>query len=354
MSLYSLDEEWQDEPAPHKEPSDRPRPPIFRASDLLKKVFPDIQYVVPSYVPEGCTILAGRPKLGKSWLCLDIAIAVASGGDCMGNVRCQQGGVLYLALEDNERRLKSRLNRLMFSGQAPPKGLQMATDWPRADAGGIEAIADWIAQNSDAKLVIVDVFAMFRSVRRQIETQYDADYAAIKGLQRLAGKTGVALIVVHHTRKGTGSDSGDPFEKISGTLGLSGGADTAIVLDRDQNGTTLYGRGRDIEEFERAVVFDKTLCQWTVQGDACDVRRTDQRSAILDALNDADNEMSPTEIADAAQMPCPNVRQLLVSMVKAGEVLKIRRGRYVHPSRTGLIKGLNPAHIDHNDHGSRG
>ena len=323
------------------------RPVIFRASELMKQVFPAVRYAVPGYVPEGCTILAGRPKLGKSWLCLDMAIAVASGGDCMGNVRCESGSVLYLALEDNLRRLQNRMRKLLFAGSIAPNGLQIATEWPRADAGGIEAIADWIDKTPDARLVIVDVLAMFRSARRQNEAQYDADYAAIKGLQKLAGNTGVAIVVVHHTRKGSGSDSGDPFEKISGTLGLSGGADTAIVLDCDHNGTTIYGRGRDIEEFERAVIFDKTLCQWTVQGDACDVRRTDERSAILGTLMDADYEMSPGDIADVTRMPSPNVRQLLVSMVKAGEVLKIRRGRYVHPSRHDLITPSTP---DHNDH----
>lgn len=196
----------------------------------------------------------------------------------------------------------------------------------------------------DPRLVVVDVLAMFKPVRGSKETLYEADYAAIKGLQALAGEFGVAIVVVHHTRK-SGSEV-DPFEKVSGTLGLSGAADTTIVLDRDGNGETLYGRGRDIEEFETAVSFDKPTCRWIILGAASAVRRTDERGSVLAALREADAPMSPTDIADATMMPNQNVRQLLVTMVKAGEVKKLSRARYIHPDRS----DLDHKTPDHNDH----
>ena len=127
------------------------------------------------------------------------------------------------------------------------------------------------------------------------------------------------------------------FEKVSGTLGLSGAADTVLILDRDSSGTTLYGRGRDIEEIETAVQFDKLLCRWRVLGEAEEVRKTDERSVILALLKDADEPMSPAEVADATGMARNNVKQLLFKMAKAGEVVKVKgRGRYIHPSRTDL------------------
>src|SRR5215210_144378 len=87
-------------------------PAISSAAELRRKEFPPIRYVVPGYIAEGCTLLAGRPKLGKSWLMLDVGLAVAAGRICLGETACEQGDVLYLALEDNERRLQRRIDRV--------------------------------------------------------------------------------------------------------------------------------------------------------------------------------------------------------------------------------------------------
>src|SRR5215210_415680 len=87
-------------------------PTISSAADLRRKEFDPIRYVVPGFIAEGCTLLAGRPKLGKSWLMLDVGLAVAAGRICLGDTRCEQGDVLYLALEDNERRLQRRIDRV--------------------------------------------------------------------------------------------------------------------------------------------------------------------------------------------------------------------------------------------------
>ena len=79
------------------------------AETLLGMDFPPLEYVIPGYVVEGLTVLAGKPKLGKSWWAYDASIAVATGGKAMGSIDCEQGDVLYLALEDNRRRVKDRL-----------------------------------------------------------------------------------------------------------------------------------------------------------------------------------------------------------------------------------------------------
>lgn len=310
------------------------------ARELCGMHFDPIKYVVPGYVAEGATLLAGRPKLGKSWFCMDIALAVAAGGVCLGGIRCEQGDVLYLALEDNRRRLQSRIRRLWhledMTNAAVPDRLHLATEWPRATEGGIEQIREWINEHPGARLVIVDVLAMFKATARgRDQTLYEADYMAIKELQSLAMQTGVAVLIVHHTRK-SGVES-DPFEKVSGTLGLSGAADTTLILDRDQNGCTLYGRGRDIEEIETAVQFDKLTCKWRALGDAADVRRTDERAAILTVLTDAIEPMSLRDIAIEARMNRNNVDRLLGKMAEAGEILKAKRGLYIHPVRTDLL-----------------
>src|SRR3984893_3034929 len=118
----------------------RKAPIISTAKALKDEVFPPIKFIVKSYLVEGATILAGRPKIGKSWLALDWSIAVARGGVCFGDVQCKEGDVLYIALEDNKRRLKSRLAKLLgLIGEWPEK-LEYATEWPRAHEGGLNSI----------------------------------------------------------------------------------------------------------------------------------------------------------------------------------------------------------------------
>jgi len=281
-------------------------PKPVSALALQTMVFPPI----PQYLVEGCTLLAGAPKLGKSWLAIEIAHAVATGEKCLGNLECEQGDVLYLALEDNMRRLQGRMRKLVMVGDNWPLALQFMTECPRANAGGIDQIRKWAESVKWPRLVIVDVLAMFKPTLNGKDTMYDADYVSIKSLQELASELSIAVLVVHHTRKS--NDQVDPFEKVSGTLGLSGAADSTLILSRDQNGVTIYGRGRDIPEIETAVVFDHETCKWRIVGDASEVRRTDERSAILDVLK----AMSPAELAAITKMPNGNIRQLLFKMAK--------------------------------------
>ena len=305
----------------------------FTAAELGTQTFPPMKWIVEGYLTEGCFIFAGRPKLGKSWFVLDVSLAVSRGGICLGDAECKQGEVLYLALEDNRRRLQSRIRKVSppLSNNTWPAGLTFATEWPRCDDGGLERVRAWLKQANSPRLVVVDVLAQFRSARSEKESIYESDYRAIKGLQELAGEFGVAIVVVHHTRKG--ASDGDPFEQISGTLGLSGAADAAIVLDRNADGCTLYARGRDIEEYEKAITFDKETCRWIVQGDADEVHRSDERGRILAVLDDADEPLTPNEIAILADMKRNNVDRLLGKMGKKGEVFRTGRGKYIHPSK---------------------
>jgi hypothetical protein len=315
----------------------KPAAVLSKLNDLLTKKFEPIKFIVPGYIVDGsCTLLAGRPKIGKSWWVLDVGIAVWRAGYCLGDIQCEGGDVLYLALEDNERRLQSRTKKVIGNTVIKtPYTFHYQTDWPRAEQGGLYQIRDWIAKANNPRLVIIDVLARFRSPPLRNQQPYEADYAAIQGLQAISSQTGVAIVIVHHLRKTNGEF--DPFEKVSGTLGLSGAADTVLVLDRDSNGVTLYGRGRDIEEIESAMQFNKKSCRWRVLGDAGEVRRSDERSAILTFLIGEKEPVSNKDIAAATGMPQNNIDQLLFKMVREGEVLKVGRGRYIHPSKDASI-----------------
>ena len=297
---------------------------ISTAAQLQATVFEPVKWVIPEFVPEGLTILAGAPKLGKSWLCLDIALAVSSGGECLG-APCNEGAVLYCALEDNHRRLQDRLQKIA-PFQNWPAQFQYSTQWPRLDEGGELAIAQWLDENLSARLVIIDTLAVVKPSGNASQSAYDRDTNALRGLHQLAASRGVSIIIVTHTRK---AEADDPFDKVSGTLGLTGVADTTLVLTREAGGqgVTLYGRGRDVAEIEKAVQLIDF--RWQVLGDPLEVHASQTRQQIIEAIRSGLE--APKDIADILDLDASLVRKTLARMVQAGQILKSGRGKYQLP-----------------------
>lgn len=308
------------------EPPSLPRgvqlPEMFSARDLQTMEFPPVSWVVRDLLPEGLTILAGKPKIGKSWLALDIACRVATGGELLGRP-AEAGGVLYAALEDNKRRLKSRLQKSTPSQKEWPDMLHMATEWPRLDQGGLDALDTCLGRARDTRLVIIDTLATVKPVSRARDQQYQSDYDALRGLHGLANDFGIAIVVIHHLRK---AESDDPFDAVSGSTGLTGAADATLVLQRTSEGTVLYGRGRDLVEFESAVAFDAETCRWSDLGRPCDAFGSETRKAIREALKAG--HQTPKEIAEAGDLDYDLCAKTLQRMAEGGEIQKGGRGRY--------------------------
>ncbi|MFK5979718.1 MAG: AAA family ATPase [Rhizobiaceae bacterium] len=293
----------------------------FTANELQHMDFPPVQYAVDGYIAEGLTLLAGKPKIGKSWMALDFAMAIATGDVALGSIQCKQGTVLYCALEDNQRRLQRRIRQRYGDESNWPKALHMTTQLPRLNEGGLEWVEEWVLDNNPA-LVIIDTFVCVRPSSKG-KGGYDTDYAALSPLQKLAGELGVCIVVIHHLRKMVGDD---PLDMISGTTGLTGAVDTALVLHRGGNGVTLYGRGREIEEVEMAVKLDQG--GWKILGEPSEVQRSQERKDILEVLSKSTEPMGPKEIADVLDIEVNNIKQLLFKMASADEVQKQERGKY--------------------------
>jgi hypothetical protein len=187
--------------------------------------------------------------------------------------------------------------------------------------------------------VLLDTLAGVRPSRNGTDTLYEGDYKALREIHRFANDRCMGAVALHHTRK---MEADDPVDTISGSLGLAGAADTCLVLARSSKGTTLYVRGRDVEEGERAIIFGSAACRWTLLGDAGEVFRSDSRSAILEALTEATDLMNPVEIAAATDIQRNNVDQLLHQMKIAGEVVQVSRGRYAHPDKEFARSPKNP------------
>ena len=216
------------------------------------------------------------------------------------------------------------MEKLLPPLAAWPERLTVATKWRRLFVGGVADIAEWCDGVPEPRLVVLDTLAGIRPARSNAEAMYDGDYKALLAVHHMASERRIAVLVLHHTRK---LEADDPLDAISGTLGLAGCADGALVINRTAQGTSLYTRGRDVEERDNAISFDKVTCRWSILGEATEVHRSDGRKAILAALAGEDS-MTPQEIAAATDIPSGTVKSLLHRMIKDAEVAKVGRGRY--------------------------
>lgn len=321
-------------------------PPTFHrtgTNQIMVTVYPPIMWIVDGYLPEGFSVLAGRQKLGKTWLAIDWALAVTTGGMAMGSIACEQGNVLFIDMENGHRRIQRRIETLYPDDRNRPDldALEWVTEAPLLNQGFIHALEDWRQSVERPRLVVIDVLQRIKPVGSAARNAYENDYACFEGLQNWATKHGIAVLALHHTRKG-GAD--DPLEALTGSNGLSAVADTTLVLDRDANGMTLYVRGRDVKERDTAILFNGGF--WSIQGEASEVRRSDERQAILSVLLTADEVLTPADLVAATGMKRNALDQLLFKMAKDGEIQKVSRGKYIHIQRQDL---LTPADPDKND-----
>jgi hypothetical protein len=303
--------------------------------------FPPIKWIVPGYVSEGFVVLAGRQKLGKTWLAIDWALAVATGGVAMGSIACEQGDVLYIDLENGPRRIKSRIETLFPDERNRPdlSRLEWMIKAPQLDAGFIDELERWRGSVPKPRFVIIDVLQRIKPAGTMTRKRLR------KRLCHLDAAAGLGNVNRHRRARIAPSQEGRPLEALSGSNGLGACADTTLVLDSDQNGKTLYVRGRDVEEKETALIFVGGA--WTIQGEAADVRRSDERNKIIAALNDHGEPMTPIEVTSATGMPRVNVRRLLLKMAKAGEVHKVGKSRY-------WLEPLDPGNSGNRGHGTTG
>jgi RecA-family ATPase len=306
------------------QPQSPPLEPEFSAQELGTMTFPPIKWVLPEILCEGLTLLASKPKIGKSWLLLHAAIAIATGGFTLGELHCIQGDVLYCALEDGKRRLRSRMDKL---GLGWPERLTFRCQLPKLNMGGLDVIRTWIMAHPQARLIIIDILAMVRESRKHEDTTYDADYQAVLELRNLAIEFGIAVVVVHHLRK---AEADDAFDTVSGTLGLTGAPDSVLIIKRDATGKcVLHGKGRDLVEIEKAITFERASCMWRIEGDATEIRHSTERQVVLNAIEEAGAPVGPNDIARETGMKAVNIRFLLGKLVKEGVIEKAKTyGKY--------------------------
>ncbi|MFM2300447.1 MAG: hypothetical protein RLZZ84_183, partial [Pseudomonadota bacterium] len=300
------------------------------AAELAQKHFAPLKWVIPNILPEGCYLLTARPKVGKSWLGLQISLAVALGLVTLGQ-QASKGKAVYLALEDNQRRLQDRLKQLRPQGYAT-SDLLLFTEWPRFDAGGLDRLKELI-ERERPKLVVIDTLAKVRPATTNSNV-YEQDYKALAPLTEMANRNRCCIVVVHHNRKGK-SDA-DALEQISGSLGLAGAVDGALVIDgvRSEKQYKLSLIGRDIPNDDELAISRKANGEWEVLGVAQQVFISAERKQITDLLAFHPDGLKPREIADHLGKRQNATRKLLMSMVN-DQQLKVTHGLYSTPTHFG-------------------
>lgn len=250
---------------------------VHSARDLQGKDLPPIRWIVVDLIPQGLTLLASPPKYGKSWWVLDLCLSVAAGDKFM-NHRTEKSGCLYLALEDSENRLQERINRLTYGDEAP-MGFDYTITAATLDTGLIEQLETYLTQAPNTSLIVVDTLQKIKGQATKNESAYADDYRQMTLLKRFADDHGICVLLVHHLKKGKGE--GDVFERISGTNGIFGSADTAIVMQKEKRSdkeTTLHITGRDVVADDEVIEFNKDSCRWECKGSIDEVE--ERRLAI--------------------------------------------------------------------------
>ncbi|MCP4113249.1 MAG: AAA family ATPase [Desulfobacteraceae bacterium] len=292
------------------------------ASDLQKVNLPDIVWAVPGIMPEGLTVLAGKPKKGKSLLCLNIAFSISTGGEVFGCIESKKGDVIYLALEDTWRSIQ-RTMKIMSPDTDWPENMFIYTNFPRASSGGSVLLRKEIEKLENPRLLIIDTFAKFRDL--SIKEGYNTDYNDIGIIKSIADHYGISVIVVHHLRK---MASDDVFDSISGTLGITGAADGIIVMTRDGRKADLHITGRGVEQKEISLGFDKSDLSWSYMGDSDEVSYTYNQEKVISAITEY-GELSPSEIAEVSGLKRVYVQnKALPRLLDLSVIRKSDRGKY--------------------------
>lgn len=302
----------------------------WTAAELLATDFPEPRWAVPGLIAEGVTVIAGAPKVGKSWLSLGLGIATATGGKALGKLDVEPGPSLYLALEDTPRRLKTRLARMTPDLPSGLDKLTIATECPPLPVGGDAKIAAWLDRHHDARLVVIDVFSKVRGPASRDLSAYDADYAAMSRAKSVADHYGVPFVIVHHTRK---MEAKDFLDEVSGTQGLAGAADAVMVLKRLRGKADgiLHLTGRDVDEAEFALSFAAEFGAWQLLGvPAAEVAMGETRLAVLQYVRDHEGTR-PRHIADDLGLDYELTKKTCVRMVKDGQLDTDGKGRYFVP-----------------------
>lgn len=293
-----------------------------------------LTWTVPGMVPDGLSLLAGPSKAGKSFMCLDIALAVAAGSTALDHIVCEQGDVLYLAGEDTERRIIERIQmRLSHPDLYPRDHLTVVAQEHAAERGADALAKAWVEYVDNPRLLIIDTKARLLDGRRnQRDAGYQSDYNGLTPIHDFAVRNDFSLLVVTHTNQARQEDGDDWFNKIQGTTGIVGVADGAILLDvkRGAKEGVLRVAGRDMEETE--VGLYRAGPWWGVMEGGARNGQGDRTIQIREFVLSQELPVTPAQVAEKLDVSMQTARTYLTRLKERGQIATYGRGLYGKPS----------------------
>lgn len=302
----------------------------YTALELSKMEIEPVKWFIPGFLPSGLTILAGPPKIGKSFFCWNMALAVATGGIAFsGIVIPDQHNVSYLSLEDPPALLKDRLSMMSYESEPLPSNLHIINDMQgkKLDPVGLKLIDEHLDKTS-SELLIVDTWMHVSPDVDVKGTAYDIDYNALIPIQKFAHRRNMAVVLVTHTRKA--ADIDNVFNQIQGSVGMQAACDTLMMLSHDSGSKTLHLSGRRIESNQFAFTISDGI--WQLEGGAEEYHRSELQRDIISLLKESgDIGLSARDIIDATGKNDKTVYSTLRRMVINNEIDQPKkRGDYFH------------------------
>ena len=228
-----------------------------------------IDWLVDKILPVGLSILGAPSKYYKSYMALGLCVAICQGAKFLG-FDCTKHDCLYFDLERTKRRPKNRLDQIVGTGTKKPDNLHIITgdQSPGRIGEGFEEQVEYQLQKyPNIKLIVIDVFQLIRQPAKRNQTGYDRDYEDFRALKQIVDKHDIGVLLIHHTRKM--KDPSDVFNELSGSTGMLGAQDCAWLIskkDRSDNEATLHITGRDLDNRDLKIEFDKKFFQWRYIG----------------------------------------------------------------------------------------
>ena len=304
----------------------------FSVKELMQHEFAPQTFIVEGLLMKGLTMIAGAPKIGKSWFCLDLALCISSGRPFLGR-ETQQGAVLYLALEDLPRRLQERMMKVAPDADWDELPMDIWTESRSMDEGGLDDIRKWLEAAVNPKAIMIDVWGRFEPRTASTKNEYSHITHTMQQLQQLIAEYDMTLILVHHTRKSTGDGAAtaDPFDQVIGSRGLTSNMDATMMLTRTrmQYDGTLDITGRDLEEVSLHVMFNKETCRWEETNRVLSPVLNHERQQVLDAF--VAGHTSAQAIASYLGKTRTAVQNILKILVDENLLVRPRKGEYHLP-----------------------
>lgn len=298
------------------------------ATDLLAKTFPPLRCFVEELLAEGLTILAGKPKKGKSYLALDMSLSIAVGRQAFMKFPTEKARVLYVSLEDGERRLQRRLLQIQ-SNLKTPAGLDFLYTFPRLGDGALEALAHYAQQY---QIIIIDVIGRILPMQTQSRkslSEYQELTDVMGPIQQLALDNRMAIVMIDHLRK-AGAD--DDLDAIMGSQGKAGAADHALIYSRkgEEKDGVLKVFSRDLEAEKFVLTMVDGHLEFLGKGEVYEL--DSEQNKIVSILEEEARPMNIVEIMKAMGIQSDThyhrFRKVLQRLYADDRIGKTKRGLY--------------------------